>query len=256
MNERLLQRYSRHMRLAEIGERGQERLNAARVLVVGLGGLGSPVAMYLAASGVGHLVLSDYDAVELSNLQRQIVHGNADVGRTKVESARDTLLALNPEIEVTPLAWALDDDLDAEIAAATVVVDATDNFESRFALNAVCRRHTTPLVSGAAMRMEGQIAVFDPRDPNSPCYRCLYTDDGRAEGEPCALVGVLAPLLGIIGSVQAAETIKLIAGFGTSLAGRLIAFDAADMEWRELRLPKDPACPVCGPGEVLSSGRP
>ena len=137
-----------------------------------------------------------------------------------------------------------------------MVVDATDNFESRFVLNAACRRHATPLVSGAAIRMEGQIAVFDPRDPDSPCYRCLYSDDGRAEGEPCALVGVLAPLLGIIGSVQAAETIKLIAGFGTSLAGRLIAVDAAGMEWRELRLPKDPACPVCGTGEVLSSERP
>ena len=223
MNERLARRYSRHMRLAEIGEPGQERLNAARVLVVGLGGLGSPVAMYLAASGVGHIVLSDYDAVELSNLQRQIVHRSADVGRAKVESARDTLLALNPEIEVTPLDWALDDDLDEQVAAA-------------------------------AIRMEGQIAVFDPRDPDSPCYRCLYSDDGRAEGEPCALVGVLAPLLGIVGSVQAAETIKLIAGFGTSLAGRLIALDAVDMEWRELRLPKDPACPVCGSGEVLSSG--
>ena len=136
-----------------------------------------------------------------------------------------------------------------------MVVDATDNFESRFALNAACWRNATPLVSGAAIRMEGQIAVFDPRDPDSPCYRCLYTDDGRAEGEPCALVGVLAPLLGIIGSVQAAETIKLIAGFGTSLAGRLIALDATEMEWRELRLGKDPACPVCGPGEVLSSDR-
>ncbi len=243
------------MQLAEIGERGQERLNAARVLVVGLGGLGSPVAMYLAASGVGHIVLSDYDAVELSNLQRQIVHGSADIGRTKVESARDTLLALNPEIEVTPLPWALDDDLDAQVATATVVVDATDNFESRFALNAACRRHATPLVSGAAIRMEGQIAVFDPRDPDSPCYRCLYADDGRVEGEPCALVGVLAPLLGIVGSVQAAETIKLIAGFGTSLAGRLIAFDAADMEWRELRLPRDPACPVCGTGAASPPAR-
>lgn len=245
MNEQLARRYSRHMRLAEIGQRGQERLNAARVLVVGLGGLGSPVAMYLAASGIGHIVLSDYDAVELSNLQRQIVHRSADVGRAKVESARDTLLALNPEIEVTPKPWALDDDLDEEVAAATVVVDATDNFESRFALNAACWRHGTPLVSGAAIRMEGQIAVFDPRDPASPCYRCLYSDDGQAEGEPCALVGVLAPLLGIIGSVQAVETIKLIVGFGTSLAGRLIALDAAEMEWRELRLGKDPACPVC-----------
>ena len=250
MNQRLAERYSRHVRLSEIGPCGQERLNAARVLVVGLGGLGSPVAMYLAASGVGHIVLSDYDVVELSNLQRQIVHRSGDVGRNKVESARDALLALNPEIEVTPKHWALDDDLDDEVAAATVVVDATDNFESRFVLNAACWRHATPLVSGAAIRMEGQIAVFDPRDPDSPCYRCLYSDDGRAEGEPCALVGVLAPLLGIIGSVQAVETIKLIAGFGASLAGRLIALDAAEMEWRELRLGKDPACPVCGTHEV------
>ena len=252
MDARLLERYSRHVRLAEIGEAGQERLNAARVLVVGLGGLGSPAAMYLAASGVGHMVLSDYDVVELSNLQRQIAHRSGDVGRNKVDSARDTLLALNPEIEVTPIHWTLDDDLDTEIAAATVVVDATDNFESRFALNAACRRQMTPLVSGAAIRMEGQIAVFDPRDPDSPCYRCLYNDDGRAEGEPCVLVGVLAPLLGIIGSVQAAETIKLIAGFGTSLAGRLIVIDAAEMEWRELKLGRDPACPVCGAEEAAS----
>ena len=241
------------MRLAQIGQDGQERLNAARVLVVGLGGLGSPAAMYLAASGVGHIVLSDYDVVELSNLQRQIVHRSDDVGRNKVESARNTLLALNPEIEVTPIHWALDDDLDAEVAAATVVVDATDNFESRFALNAACWRSRTPLVSGAAIRMEGQIAVFDPRDPQSPCYRCLYSDDGDVEGEPCALVGVLAPLLGIIGSVQAVETIKLITGFGTSLAGRLIVLDATEMEWRELRLGKDPACPVCGTPADASS---
>ncbi|MBF2761291.1 MAG: molybdopterin-synthase adenylyltransferase MoeB [Ectothiorhodospiraceae bacterium AqS1] len=241
------ERYGRHIRLAQIGEAGQRRLEAAQVLIVGLGGLGSPVAMYLAASGVGRLVLSDYDHVELSNLQRQIVHRSRDIGRNKVDSARDTLLALNPEIEVIALDRALDEDLDAQVEAADVVVDATDNFESRFALNAACWRQRTPLVSGAAIRMEGQIAVFDPADPKSPCYRCLYRDSGGAEGEPCALVGVLAPLLGIIGSVQATETLKLITGFGDTLAGRLIVLDAALMEWRELRLPKDPACPVCGP---------
>ncbi len=256
MESEIAQRYGRHISLAEIGEAGQKRLSAAQVLIVGLGGLGSPVAMYLAASGIGHLVLSDYDHVELSNLQRQIVHRNEDIGRNKVDSARDTLLALNPGIRISALDRALDEDLEAHVAAADVVVDATDNFESRFALNAACWRRRTPLVSGAAIRMEGQIAVFDPRDPESPCYRCLYRDEGGAEGEPCALVGVLAPLLGIIGSVQATETLKLIAGFGTSLAGRLIVLDAASMEWRELRLPKDPACPICAspsPSTLLGS---
>lgn len=240
-------RYSRHLLLPQIGEAGQARLRKARVLVIGLGGLGSPVAMYLAASGVGHLVLVDFDHVELSNLQRQVIHSSADIGRDKVESARDRVIALNPEVEVTALAYVLDDDeLAREISKADVVVDASDNFETRFVLNALCYAAGTALVSGAAIRMEGHVGVFDPRDPDSGCYRCLYTDES-GEGEACSQVGVLAPLLGIIGSIQATETLKLIIGTGRTLAGRLLVLDALDMEWRMLKLPKDPKCPVCGP---------
>ena len=238
-------RYSRHMLLAQIGKEGQEKLLAARVLIVGMGGLGSPVAMYLAASGVGHLVLTDFDFVELSNLQRQIIHRTDDIDKNKVESARNAILELNPGVQVTALPWVLqDDDLDREVAAADVVVDACDNFESRFDLNAVCWRLGTPLVSAAAMRMEGQVSVFDSRQAASPCYRCLYSDEST-EGEACSQVGVLAPLLGIIGSIQATEVIKLIVAMGTTLVGRVMVLDALEMEWRTLKLRKDPQCPVC-----------
>jgi adenylyltransferase/sulfurtransferase len=245
MNLEQESRYSRHMLLSQIGAAGQEKLLAARVLVVGMGGLGSPVAMYLGASGVGHLVLSDFDIVELSNLQRQIIHHSGDVDRNKVESAREAILALNPGVQVTALPYALqDDDLDGEIRAADVVIDACDNFESRFEMNAACWRLGTPLVSAAAMRMEGQVSVFDPRQAWSPCYRCLYSDEST-EGEACSQVGVLAPLLGIIGSIQAAEAMKLIVGMGTTLVGRVLVLDALEMEWRTLKLRKDPQCPVC-----------
>lgn len=248
-------RYSRHMLLAQIGEAGQEKLLAARVLIVGMGGLGSPVAMYLAASGVGHLVLSDFDIVELSNLQRQIIHHSDDVGENKVESARAAIRDLNPDIRVSALPWALqDEELAHEVDQADVVIDACDNFESRFDLNAVCWRLQTPLVSAAAMRMDGQVTVFDPRDPESPCYRCLYSDEST-EGEACSQVGVLAPLLGIIGSIQATEAMKLIVGMGTALVGRVLVLDALDMEWRTLKLRKDPLCPVCAePESPRSSG--
>lgn len=234
------------MLLSRFGEEGQRRLSESRVLIVGMGGLGSPIAIYLAAAGVGRLVLADFDCVELSNLQRQVVHGTPDLSRLKVESARDRLAALNPEIRVTPLARALDEEeLLFETAQAQVVVDATDNFESRFELNAACFRTGTPLVSGAAIRMEGQVTVFDPRDPDSPCYRCLYSDEIE-EGETCAQVGVLSPMLGIIGSIQATETIKLLADVGNTLTGRLLLLDAFDMESRTLTLRGDPHCPICG----------
>lgn len=247
------ERYSRHLLLPQIGEAGQARLRNARVLVIGLGGLGSPVAMYLAASGVGHLVLVDFDHVELSNLQRQVIHSSADIGRDKVASAGDRITALNPDVKVTTLAYVLEDEeLAREISSADVVVDASDNFETRFVLNALCFRAGKPLVSGAAVRMEGQVGVFDPREPNSGCYRCLYADES-GEGEACSQVGVLAPLLGIIGSVQAAETIKLIVGAGRTLAGRLLVLDALDMEWRSLKLPRDPQCPVCGQRQAAAS---
>jgi adenylyltransferase/sulfurtransferase len=240
------ERYSRHLLLPPIGEQGQERLLAARVFVLGAGGLGSPAAMYLAASGVGHLVIADFDHVDLSNLQRQILHRTADLGRDKVASAHDTLHALNPGVTVTPMPFAPDEvDLDEQVGLADVVVDASDNFESRFELNRLCVRHATPLVSAAAVRFEAQVSVFDPRDPHSPCYRCLYADDS-AGGDACSQVGVLAPLLGIAGSIQAAETLKLIVGTGQSLAGRVLMLDALSMEWRSLRLRKDPKCPVCG----------
>ena len=238
-------RYSRHILLAQIGKQGQEKLLAARVLIVGMGGLGSPVAMYLAASGVGHLVLTDFDVVELSNLQRQIIHHTDDVGENKVESARAAIHDLNPGVQVTAIPWALEDDeLAREIGQADVVIDACDNFESRFDLNAACWRLATPLVSAAAMRMDGQVTVFDPRDPDSPCYRCLYSDEST-EGEACSQVGVLAPLLGIVGSIQATEAMKLIVGMGTPLIGRVLVLDALDMELRTLKLRKDPRCPIC-----------
>lgn len=245
MDEQQKARYSRHTQLEQFGEAGQERLLAARVLVVGMGGLGSPAAMYLAASGVGHLVISDYDQVEISNLQRQIVHRTDDVGRHKVASARDTLAALNPGVRVEDLAHALDEgELAAQVSLAQVVVDASDNFETRFALNAACVATGTPLVSGAASRFEGQVSVFQPGLAESPCYRCLYSDE-FGDGEPCALTGVLAPLLGIVGSIQATEVIKLLLGTGTPLTGRLVLVDALHMDIRTVRIPRDPACPVC-----------
>jgi molybdopterin/thiamine biosynthesis adenylyltransferase len=240
-------RYSRHTLLPPLGEAGQERLLAARVLVVGLGGLGSPVAMYLAASGVGHLVLTDYDQVDLSNLQRQVIHRTADIGRLKVDSAQDHLQALNPTVRVTTLGRSLDEDeLAKEVAAADAVVDCSDNFETRFTLNRLCVAARTPLVSGAAMRFEGQVAVFR-NDGQGPCYQCLYHDDSE-RGDTCARIGVLAPLVGIIGSLQATETLKVLADFGETLDGRLLLLDALHMEWRTLRLRKDPTCPVCGEG--------
>lgn len=245
MHDEQLQRYSRQILLPQIDVDGQQKLLASRVLVIGLGGLGSPLALYLAAAGVGHLVIADDDTVDLSNLQRQIMHRTADIGRAKTDSARTAIAALNPEIKVTTFAYRLAGDaLARAVAEADVVVDASDNFVTRFALNAACVQACTPLVSGAAIRMEGQVAVFDLRRADSPCYRCLYRDDpGPAEG--CAQLGVLAPLPGIIGSVQAVEVIKLLLGIGTTLQGRLLLLDALTLEWRSVVLRKDPHCPVC-----------
>ncbi len=240
------ERYSRHILLPTIGEDGQRRLLAANVLIIGAGGLGSPAAMYLASSGIGHITIADFDHVDLSNLQRQLLHRSEDLGRDKVDSARRTINALNPDVQVTPLNWAPDDlELEQLIAEADVVVDACDNFETRFTLNRLCVAQRTPLVSAAAVRFEGQMSVFDARRDDSPCYRCLYSD-ASAEGEACSQVGVLAPLLGIIGSIQATETIKLIAGVGEPMVGRVLMLDAFTMEWRALKLRRDPGCPVCG----------
>ena len=246
MNDDQLLRYSRQILLPQVGIEGQERLRAARVLIVGMGGLGSPVALYLAASGVGHLVIVDHDYVELSNLQRQIVHSSEHIGQPKVLSAQHTLLGINPETRVTALHQHLDGDaLSEQVALADAVVDATDNFATRFALNRVCVAQKTPLISGAAIRMEGQVAVFRADLPDSPCYRCLYKDMDEL-GETCSQTGVLAPVVGIIGSIQATETIKVLLNMGETLAGRLLLLDAYTMEWRSLRLRKDPQCPVCG----------
>lgn len=246
MNDEQLLRYSRQLMLPRFDVAGQEKLLQARVLIVGLGGLGCPAAMYLAAAGVGQLTLVDHDKVDLSNLQRQIAHTTASVGQFKVESAQATLLALNPTVRVSAIKQRLEGEaLSALVGEHDVVLDCTDNFTTRFALNAACVRHKVPLVSGAAIRLEAQVSVFDPRRPESPCYRCLYGEDEEADMS-CAQNGVIAPLVGIIGSLQALEAMKLIGGFGEPLTGKLLLLDAAWMQWRELKLKKNPECPVCG----------
>jgi len=245
MNDDQLLRYSRQILLPKFGAEGQMALLDARVLIIGMGGLGSPVAMYLAAAGVGHLVISDFDTVDLSNLQRQIVHGQADIGRPKVESAREQMLALNPGIQVTALNQKLEGEtLRQQVDLADVVVDASDNFTSRYLLNEVCVAARTPLVSGAAIRMDGQVSVFMNRG-NGPCYRCLYRD-GIEEEQTCSNNGVVAPLVGMVGSIQAMETIKILSSMGEVLDGRLLIIDAMSMEFRTLRLKADTNCPVCG----------
>lgn len=245
MNDQQLLRYSRQILLPQVGIDGQQRLAASRVLIIGLGGLGSPVAQYLAASGVGHLVIVDHDKVELSNLQRQIVHTTASLGEMKTASAARALQALNPEVQLTPIAARLADDaLHAQVAAADVVVDASDNFTTRFAINRACVATRTPLVSGAVIRLEGQVSVFRCDRDDAACYRCLYRDIDELP-ETCSETGVLAPVPGIVGSVQAVETLKLLLGIDEGLAGRVLLLDALSMEWRSVRLRKDPQCPVC-----------
>ena len=246
MNDEQLLRYSRQIMLPELDVTGQEKLLAARVLIVGLGGLGSPLAMYLAAAGVGSLVVCDYDAVDLSNLQRQIVHRNDALGEPKVDSARRTLRTLNPEVRVEALQERLTaGHLQTVVAGCDLVLDATDNFSTRYALNDACWQARKPLVSGAAIRWEGQVAVFDPRQAEAPCYRCLYPE-GDDAALNCAENGVVAPLVGIIGSCQALEAIKLLTGVGESLAGFVLYFDGKRMDWRKLRLSRNPSCPTCG----------
>ncbi len=245
MNDEQLLRYSRQMMLPEIDAAGQEKINNARVLIIGLGGLGSPVSMYLASAGVGQLMLVDFDKVDISNLQRQIVHSTKDIGRLKIDSAKEHLLSINPGIDIESINHALEgDELLSEAEKADVIVDASDNFQTRFALNEASVKTKTPLVSGAAIRFEGQITVFNPEDKNSPCYRCLY-DDSVTTQETCTANGVIAPLLGIIGSIQANETLKLIMGIGDTLQGKLLLLDSLHMDWNQAILKKDPACPVC-----------
>lgn len=247
MDDSQLLRYSRHILLNEVGVEGQERILQARVLVIGVGGLGSPAALYLATAGVGHLTLVDHDTVDLTNLQRQIAHTEARVGQPKVESARQALLAINPELQITTLAERADAQrLDTLVADADVVLDCSDNFATRQALNAACVRHGIPLVSGAAIRFDGQLAVYDPRQDNSPCYACVFPPDTAFEETRCATMGVFAPLVGIVGSMQAAEALKLISGAGAPAVGRLLMLDGRDMTWSDIRLPRNPQCPVCG----------
>jgi adenylyltransferase/sulfurtransferase len=247
LNDEQLLRYSRHILLPELGIDGQQKLLAAHVLVIGAGGLGSPVSLYLAASGVGRITLCDHDKVDLTNLQRQIVHHTDAIGTQKVESARRTLARINPEVKVIALAERIQGSRVEEVVnQADIVVDATDNFATRHAINRACVQFHKPLVSGAGVRFDGQVAVFDLRRKDSPCYNCLFPEDGEAEEMRCAVMGVFAPLVGIIGSIQAAEALKLIMGVGEPLHGRLWLLDALTMQTRTVKLSRDPACKVCG----------
>ena len=246
MTDDQLLRYSRHILLPQIGIEGQEALLAGHALVIGAGGLGSPAALYLATAGVGRITLADDDQVDLTNLQRQILHRNASVGMPKAESARRTIAEYNPEINVIALASRAEGTLlDELVATADVVLDCCDNFATRHALNRACVRLKKPLVSGAAIRFDGQVSVFDLRLPDAPCYHCLFPEAQDLEETRCAVMGVFAPLTGIIGAVQAAEALKLLAGIGQSLNGRLLLLDGLTMEWRQVRLKKDSTCPVC-----------
>lgn len=251
MNDDQLLRYSRHILLDEVGIDGQKRWLASHALVIGAGGLGSPVALYLAAAGVGRITLCDPDVVDLTNLQRQIAHYTDGIGLPKVESARATLNRINPATVVDPIRERVDGArLEELVAQADVVIDGSDNFATRHAVNRACVKHRKPLVSGAAVRFDGQIAVFDPRQAASPCYECLFPEAGEFEEVRCAVMGVFAPLVGIIGSMQAAEALKVLASVGEPLVGRLQLLDARTMQWRSIRIAKDPACGVCSKVEV------
>jgi molybdopterin/thiamine biosynthesis adenylyltransferase len=247
MDDAQLLRYSRHILLSELGVDAQQRFAASHALIVGIGGLGNPAAQFLAAAGVGTLSLVDADRVDLTNLQRQILFDTGVVGRPKVEAAQARLDAVNPEVRVVTVPVRVGPaELAPLVASADVVIDCSDNFATRHAVNRACVAAMKPLVSGAAIRFDGQIAVFDLRDPANPCYHCLFGEGDEFEETRCATMGVFAPLVGIIGATQAAEALKLLAPAGRSLAGRLLLLDALAMEWREVRVAKDPDCPVCG----------
>jgi adenylyltransferase/sulfurtransferase len=246
MDDSQLLRYSRHILLDEIGIDGQVYLAASSALILGAGGLGSPVALYLAAAGIGRIVLADHDTVDLTNLQRQIAHDMNSQGENKAASAARRMAAMNPEIEIVPLdARLAGDALVDQVGNADVVLDCSDNFATRHAVNRACVQHRKPLVSGAAVRFDGQISVFDQRDGQAPCYACLFPESAVESEMRCAEFGVFAPLVGVVGAMQAAEALKLLMGIGRSLSGRLLLYNALDAEWRTIRLKKDPACPVC-----------
>ena len=248
MNDDQLLRYSRHILLEEIGIEGQQRILDGKALIIGAGGLGSPVALYLGSAGVGHLTVVDHDMVDVTNLQRQIAHTMARVGQPKVDSIRHAVAALNPEVHVHTVAQRAEGSLlEQLVAQADVVLDCSDNFGTRQAINASCVRQHKPLVSGAAIRFDGQLAVYDPRNADSPCYACVFDPREDFEETRCATLGVFAPLVGIIGTLQAAEALKLLSGAGTPLTGRLLMLDGRHLAFSEVRIPRNPACPVCGP---------
>lgn len=247
LNDQQLLRYSRHLLLDQIGIEGQERIVGARVLVVGAGGLGSPAALYLASAGVGRIVLADDDTVDLTNLQRQILHTQERIGQMKALSGRTALALINPEVQVETVTERLAGDaLSATVADVDVVLDCCDNFATRHAINRASVQHGKPLVSGAAIRFDGQLSVFDPRRPASPCYHCLFPEGEDVEEVRCAVMGVFAPLTGIIGAAQAAEALKLIVGCGEPAIGRLLLLDGLTMSWRSVKFGRDPGCAVCG----------
>ena len=247
MNDQQLLRYARHLMLDEIGIDGQQRLLDAHALVIGAGGLGSPVAMYLATAGVGRITVVDHDSVDLTNLQRQIAHNQSRLGLPKAESVRATVAALNPEVQLHALVQRADARLlELWVPRADVVLDCSDNFRTRHAINAACVQHSKPLVSGSAIGWDAQIAVYDTRQPQAPCYACVFPPDAAFEDVACATMGVLAPLVGIVGSVQAAEALKLLSGAGESMAGRLLMLDARRMAWDSITIARQPHCAVCG----------
>lgn len=247
MNDDQLLRYSRHILLDEIGVEGQERLLASHALVIGAGGLGSPVALYLASAGVGRITLVDHDEVDATNLQRQIAHNLARVGSPKAESAREAMHAINPEVRIDTVLQRADAALlNTLVPTAQVVLDCTDNFATRHAINRACVTHRVPLVSGAAIRFDGQLSVYDPREATSPCYACVFPDTEGLEETRCATMGVFAPLVGIIGTMQAAEALKMLTGMGSRLVGRLQMLDGRGLEFTEVQLGRNPACTVCG----------
>ncbi len=246
MNDNQLLRYSRHILLPQIAYEGQELLTQSHALIVGAGGLGAPSALYIAAGGVGTLTVCDFDVVDLTNLQRQIIHTTQSVGINKAVSAKQTLQAINPEVVVnTVQEKSTEAAMSKLVKDADVVLDCSDNFATRYSLNRLCFEHQKPLVSGAAIGFEGQVTVYDFRHPQSPCYHCLFPDDGSETDMRCSENGVFSPLVGMIGTTQAAEAMKLLMNIGTSLQGRLMLLDALNMEWRTIKLSKDPACKVC-----------
>ena len=247
MNDAQLLRYSRHILLDELDIKGQQALLTSHALIIGAGGLGSPVALYLGSAGVGHLTVVDHDRVDVTNLQRQIAHTLASVGLFKAESIQRAIDGINPDVQVSAVTQRADDALlDTLVSQADVVLDCTDNFATRHAINRAAVKHRKPLVSGAAIRFDGQVAVYDARDALSPCYACVFPDTGNFEETQCATMGVFAPLVGIIGSIQAAEALKLLCGIGQNLTGRLQMLDGRSMAWAEVTMPRNPACEVCG----------